>query len=171
MFSIYLLQLSQCFPSLFHMSATPNFSFHLKQVQNVTTPSNLDSLEGEAGEGRRVGVLKEGDWGKRGEEKQVKSSKEPLPCISFSISYAWLFVFPGWLSLPPQLVSADVFHATPGPLGRLHPLAKRRTYWLSWTSENKSKAQALELVHSLEMSALSSGTKIFRTDFYSFVRF
>lgn len=130
MFSIYLLQLFQCYPSLCHMSATPLFSFHLKQVQYATTPSNLDSLEGEAGEGKWVGVLKEGVWGKR-EEKQVKSSKEPLPCTSFSISYVWLFVFPGWSSLSPQLVCVDVFRATPGPLRRLRPLAKRRTYWLS----------------------------------------
>lgn len=34
------------------MPANPLFSFHLKQVQYATTPSNLDSLEGEAGEGR-----------------------------------------------------------------------------------------------------------------------
>lgn len=77
-----------------------------------------------------MGVSKEGVWGRR-EKKQVKSSKEPLPCTSFSISYAWLFVFPRWLLLSPQLVCADVFRATPGPLRHLHPLAKRRTYWLS----------------------------------------
>lgn len=38
------------------MSATP--SFHLKQVQYVTILSNLNSLEGGAGEGGWVGVLK-----------------------------------------------------------------------------------------------------------------
>lgn len=115
------------------------FFFHLKQVQYPTTPSNLDSLEGGAGEGRWVGVLKEGVWRRR-EDKHVMSSKEPLPCRSFSISYAWLFIFSRWWSLSPQMVCPDVvFHSTPGPPCRLHPLAKRRTYWLSWTSENKSK--------------------------------
>lgn len=54
-FSIYLLQLIHCYPSLCHMSATP---FHLKQVQYVTILSNLNSLEGGAGEGGWVGVLK-----------------------------------------------------------------------------------------------------------------
>lgn len=94
-FSIYLLQLFQFNPSLCHMWATPLFFplfFHLKQVQYATTPSNLDSLEGRAGEGRWVGVWKEGVWRRR-EEKQVMSSKEPLPCTGFSISYAWLCVF------------------------------------------------------------------------------
>lgn len=67
------------------LSATPLFSFHLKQVQYATTPSNLDSLEDEAGEERRVGVLKEGVWGRR-EEKQGKSSKEPRQWTSFQLA-------------------------------------------------------------------------------------
>lgn len=51
------------------MPANPLFSFYLKQVQYATTPSNLDSLEGEAGEGRWVGVLKEGVGGREKKSK------------------------------------------------------------------------------------------------------
>lgn len=51
-----------CYPLLCHVSYSTFFSalFRLKQVQYATTPSNLYSLEGEAGEGIWVGVLKEG---------------------------------------------------------------------------------------------------------------
>lgn len=69
------------------------------------------------------------------EEREKKKSKVLQGASSmskfFSISYAWLFIFPRWTWRSPPLLCADVFRATPGPLRHLRPLAKRRTYWLS----------------------------------------
>lgn len=53
------------------MPATPLFSFHLKQVQYATTPSNLDSLEGETGEGEMGGCFERRGWGRRRKASKV----------------------------------------------------------------------------------------------------
>lgn len=132
-FSFYLLQLFQCYPSLCHMPATYSI---LKQVQYETILSDQNSLEGGAGAGGRMGGYFERIGLKEERRKRVTSSQEPLPCTSFFLKLCEIF-FPRHLSIffssctsRPCLLIFSILRPLRHLLG-LHPLAKRRTYWLS----------------------------------------
>lgn len=133
--------------SFFHGSADP--LFHLKQVQYVTILENLKSPEGWGVGGRRDGRggEVEVDWKKKGQDCRRKKEGErerclplePLLCeeifhklceIIIIIFFAFVISSSSCTLRTCLICLLSIRCLLHRHLG-LHPLAKRRIYWLS----------------------------------------
>lgn len=146
-FSIYLLQLIQCYPSRFHVSSIP--LFHLKQVQYVTILENLKSPTGGAGKEGWVNGVKLKDRFEGGKQGVSDVSLPPPPKPTRSHIHVRRFLIFFIFHTLCEIIFSCIrcfllsfycrvffffFLSTRHHLHRLlglHPLAKRRTYWLS----------------------------------------